>query len=174
MSISRPACAILSATAVLLVGCQAASSPGLRSQGVMTGATVTQPHVAASRPVTFGSIMVCGSDDRPVTLNDVTLPTATGGLTVSAFAIRPDTGSGIGMADAALSSPLIGVDSVGPGLAQACAADGSEVLVEVTRAGSQDGCAPDGLDLHYSQGDQKGVLHVPLALGIGVGESPCG
>ena len=67
----------------------------------MVGGNATQPYVGASRPVTFGSIMVCGSDRGPVTVDDITLPAATGGLRISGFALRPNLttsgGSPIGM-----------------------------------------------------------------------------
>jgi hypothetical protein len=167
----------------VLVGCQAGPSPALSSQGVMVGGNATQPYVGPSRPVTFGSIMVCGSDRGPVTVDDITLPRATGGLRISGFAIRPSPttsgGSPIGMVSAPLSSPLLALDSIGAGPAAPCGPNGeggSEVLVEVTRPGTEDGCGPDGLDVHYRSGGgaEEGVLHVPLALGIGAGEAPCG
>jgi hypothetical protein len=149
----------------------------------MVGGTATQPHVDASRPVTFGSIIVCAGDPGPVTVTDVTLPTTTGGLHVSAFAIRPNPastgGTPIGIADEPLSSPLLAVSTSGPGPAAPCAGDGSggsEVLVEVTRPSAEDGCAADGLDVHYRVGGTAtdGVLRIPLALAVGAGETPCG
>jgi hypothetical protein len=167
---------------LLLGGCQTGPSPALGVPGSMVAGTAMQPHVAPNLPVTFGSIIVCGSDSTPVTVTGVTLPSSTGGLRVSGFAIRPNpSGSGgapVGMADAPLTSPLIGVDGVGPGLVAPCeagGAGGSEVLVEVRRAALDDGCAADGIDLHYVSGSDptEAVLHIPLALAVGEGDAPC-
>jgi hypothetical protein len=158
------------------VGCGTAAAPGLRSVGTMVPSTVTQADLPAGRPATFGSILVCADASGPVTLTDLTLPSATGGLAVAAFAVRPDPGPSarIGIADEGLSSPLVGASATGPGPVAACEAGGSEVLVEVDRAGGGDGCAPAGLDLHYRSAEAgTGVLHVPLALAVGAGDAPC-
>jgi hypothetical protein len=74
-----------------LAGCTpAASDPGLRVAGNPTPAMVLASNVAASQPVTFGSIILCLEEAGSVTVRTVELVEPSGSVRLESFALRPN------------------------------------------------------------------------------------
>ena len=141
--------------------------------GAAWKAGVTQQSVSPSLPVTFGSLLLCGSGSAP-RVGSVSLVEPTGDLKLDRFATRPNpfttgaylVGNFPGSLDAAAPGSTKYHDAVQPcESSNGTWSGGSELLVELSITGPRDGCTR-GLLLTYQDGPNVRSLSVPFYLGL--------
>jgi hypothetical protein len=166
-----------------LAGCTpAASDPGLRVAGNPTPAMVLASNVAASQPVTFGSIILCLEEAGSVTVRTVELVEPSGSVRLDSFALRPNPfvrqQPGVGAERSTLEElefdPSVAqvVDTECPGEGEDETWDGgSELAFQVSYDGSTE-TASASLNVTYEYASSGSrVLAIPF--GVALCPGPC-
>lgn len=150
----------------LIAGCgEANSSPydSLKWPGD-GAASITLPATGAGQAYTFGSVVLCTSGERGITVSSVRPVNPTGGMTVRAFSLRPrDPNSGAMFGAEQMTLERAGFDPSATTVAGRCSKNAfSELGVELAR-GPGSG-RTTALDIYYEGAGKQRFVRVPLSI----------